>query len=63
MVITDMIVESSKRFTLDTPKLVGGTGVWSSTEAAKVLSDRVVSTKWSVDDVVRRRTRSLGTMA
>lgn len=60
MVIIDMIIESLKRFTLDTPELVGRTGVWYG--AAKVLSGRFVSANWSVGDLVRRRARSWRTM-
>ena len=47
--------ESFKRFALDTPALVGGTGVWLATDAARFLTGRFVSANWSVEDLVRRK--------
>ncbi|KIW72424.1 hypothetical protein PV04_00619 [Phialophora macrospora] len=55
VVDTDMVLESFKRFALDTPELVGGTGVWLATDAARFLTGRFISANWSVDDLVRRK--------
>lgn len=54
IVPTDMVTENFRRFALDTPELVGGTGVWLSTDAARFLSGRFVSANWSVEDLVRK---------
>ncbi|KAJ9602258.1 hypothetical protein H2200_013113 [Cladophialophora chaetospira] len=55
VVDTDMVVDSFKRFALDTPDLVGGTGVWLATDAARFLTGRFISANWSVDDLVKRK--------
>lgn len=55
VVMTNMVVESFKRFALDTPELVGGTGVWLSTDAAHFLSGRFISANWCVDDLVAKK--------
>lgn len=60
VVMTDMVVESFKRFALDTPELVGGTGVWLSTEAAHFLSGRFISANWSVDDLMAMKDKISG---
>ena len=49
------MVDSFKRFALDTPNLVGGTGVWLATDAARFLTGRFVSANWSVDDLLKRK--------
>ncbi|EXJ79248.1 hypothetical protein A1O3_08749 [Capronia epimyces CBS 606.96] len=54
-VLTNMVVDSFRRFSLDTPELVGGTGVWLATDAARFLSGRFVFANWSVDDLVKRK--------
>lgn len=53
VVMTDMVVDSFKRFALDTPELVGGAGVWLSTDAAHFLTGRFVSANWSVEDLTK----------
>jgi len=60
VVKTDMVVDTFKRFALDTPELVGGTGVWLATDAAKFLSGRFISANWSVDDLQKRKDEILG---
>lgn len=47
--------DSFKRFALDTPELVGGTGVWLATDAADFLTGRFVSANWSVEDLVKKK--------
>ncbi|KAK5049394.1 hypothetical protein LTR84_004323 [Exophiala bonariae] len=47
--------DSFKRFALDTPELVGGTGVWLASDAANFLTGRFVSANWSVDDLVKKK--------
>lgn len=44
-----------KRFALDSPELVGGTGVWLATNAAMFLSGRFISANWSVDELVQKK--------
>jgi NAD(P)-dependent dehydrogenase (short-subunit alcohol dehydrogenase family) len=56
VVMTDMVVESFKRFALDTPELVGGTGVWLSTDNARFLTGRFISANWSVEDLLENKT-------
>lgn len=55
IVMTDMVVDTFKRFALDTPELVGGTGVWLSTNAARFLTGRFVSANWSVEDLIKQK--------
>jgi NAD(P)-dependent dehydrogenase (short-subunit alcohol dehydrogenase family) len=55
LVDTDMIRDEFKVFNLDSPALVGGVGVWLSSEKAKFLTGRVVASNWSVDDLVERK--------
>lgn len=54
VVMTDMVLEGFKRFALETPELVGGVGVWLSTEDARFLSGRFVSANWSADELKAR---------
>ena len=49
-----------KRFAHDTPELIGGTGVWLATEAARFLSGRFISANWSVDDLMARKEEIAG---
>lgn len=55
VVMTDMVVDSFKKFALDTPELVGGTAVWLSTDAARFLTGRFISANWSVEDLVKQK--------
>lgn len=55
LVDTDMLLDAFRRFTLETPALIGGLAVWLSSEKAKFLSGRVVASQWSVDDLVERK--------
>jgi hypothetical protein len=54
VVDTEMTVESFKRFALDTPELIGGTGVWLSTDKGRALSGRFVACNWDVNDLTER---------
>ena len=60
MVLTDMTVESVKRFNIDTPELVGGVGVWLSTEKAQFLGSRYMNANWSVEELVERKDEIIG---
>lgn len=55
VVMTDMVLDSFKRFALDTPELVGGTAVWLSTDAARFLTGRFISANWSVKDLIKQK--------
>jgi NAD(P)-dependent dehydrogenase (short-subunit alcohol dehydrogenase family) len=55
VVYTDMTLDTFKRFALDTHGLVGGTGVWLSTDQAAFLSGKYISANWAVDELVRRK--------
>ncbi|KAJ4290032.1 hypothetical protein N0V88_006834 [Collariella sp. IMI 366227] len=55
LVDTDMLLDAFRRFTLETPALIGGLAVWLSSEKAKFLSGRIVASQWSVDDLVERK--------
>lgn len=55
VVNTEMVVDSFKRFALDTPELVGGSVVWLSTDAARFLTGRFISANWSVDDLIKQK--------
>jgi hypothetical protein len=35
--------------------LVGGTGVWLATDAAKFLTGRFISANWDIEDLMRRK--------
>lgn len=54
IVMTNMTLESFKRFALDTPELPGGTGVWLTTEKAKFLNGRYISANWDVEELAQR---------
>ncbi|ORY19313.1 hypothetical protein BCR34DRAFT_472212 [Clohesyomyces aquaticus] len=57
-VLTEMTLETFKRFSVDTPELVGGIGVWlAGWEGVdrSFLSGRFVSANWDVDDLVKRK--------
>lgn len=49
-----------QRFALDTPELVGGVGVWLSTEQADFLKGRYVSANWNVEELVERKEEIVG---
>ena len=53
-VLTDMTLDSFKRFSKDTPELVGGFTVWLATDKAKFLNGRYVCVQWSVDELLER---------
>lgn len=55
VLMTDMTIDSFKRFALDTPDLVGGIGVWLTTEKAAFLTGKYVSANWSVEELVERK--------
>jgi NAD(P)-dependent dehydrogenase (short-subunit alcohol dehydrogenase family) len=55
IVMTEMTGDFFKPFAKDTPGLVGGLGVWLSTEKAAFLSGKYVEANWSVDDLVARK--------
>jgi NAD(P)-dependent dehydrogenase (short-subunit alcohol dehydrogenase family) len=55
LVDTDMLMEQFRRFTRQTPELVGGLAVWLSHPQASFLSGRTIGSHWSVDDLVARK--------
>jgi NAD(P)-dependent dehydrogenase (short-subunit alcohol dehydrogenase family) len=55
LVDTDMLMESFRHFTLETPELVGGVAVWLSHPHAHFLSGRTIASQWSVDDLLERK--------
>ncbi|EFQ91740.1 hypothetical protein CFE70_006360 [Pyrenophora teres f. teres 0-1] len=58
VVNTEMVIDTFKRFALDTPELVGGVGVWlAGWEGVdrKFLGGRFVSANWDVEDLVVRK--------
>jgi NAD(P)-dependent dehydrogenase (short-subunit alcohol dehydrogenase family) len=55
IVMTQMTTDNFKRFAKDTPELVGGVGVWLSTEKAVFLNGKYVESNWSVDDLAARK--------
>lgn len=58
IVATDMVIDMFKKFALDTPELVGGTGVWlAGWEGVdrSFLGGRFVSVNWDVDELVKRK--------
>ncbi|KAG4441113.1 hypothetical protein IFR05_003403 [Cadophora sp. M221] len=57
---TDMTLDSFVRFSLDTPELVGGIGVWIATEKAAFLTGKYVSSNWDVDALVERKEEITG---
>lgn len=52
---TDMLMDQYRRFTLQTPELIGGLGVWLCHPHANFLSGRAIASYWSVDDLVARK--------
>lgn len=55
IVNTDMVVDSFRKFALDTPELVGGVAVWLSTDKAQFMNGRLMNSNWNVDDLFERR--------
>ncbi|KAH7325597.1 hypothetical protein B0I35DRAFT_347275 [Stachybotrys elegans] len=55
MLDTDMMMEEFRRFTFQSPDLVGGLAVWLSHPHAKFLSGRTIASFWSVDDLLARK--------
>lgn len=54
MVPTDMTTDMFKRFSHDTPELVGGVGVWLATDAASFLTGRYIASNWDVEELQER---------
>ncbi|EXJ67378.1 uncharacterized protein A1O5_09391 [Cladophialophora psammophila CBS 110553] len=52
---TTIAIDHHKPFALDSPELVGSTGVWLATDAAAWLSGRFISANWSVDELIARK--------
>jgi NAD(P)-dependent dehydrogenase (short-subunit alcohol dehydrogenase family) len=52
---TDMLMDTFRHFTLETPELVGGLAVWLSHPHAKFLSGKTIVSQWSVDDLLERK--------
>ncbi|GIJ86508.1 hypothetical protein Asppvi_005397 [Aspergillus pseudoviridinutans] len=59
LVMTDMVLDSLKRFAIDTPALIGGTTVWLATDAARFLNGRFISANWSVEDLAAAKEKIL----
>ncbi|PVH71991.1 NAD(P)-binding protein [Cadophora sp. DSE1049] len=57
---TDMTLDSFVRFSLDTPELVGGVGVWLATDKAAFLTGKYVSANWDVEELVERKDEITG---
>lgn len=55
MVPTDMTMDYFRPFSKDTHKLVGGLGVWLSTDKASFLNGKYIESNWSVDELVERK--------
>jgi hypothetical protein len=55
IVITDMTADMFRPFAKDTPELVGGVGVWLSTEKASFLNGKYVEVNWDVDELTARK--------
>ncbi|KAG4444286.1 hypothetical protein IFR05_000261 [Cadophora sp. M221] len=55
IVLTDMTLDYFLPYAKDTPELVGGVGVWLSTEKAEFLNGRYIEANWSVDDLTARK--------
>ncbi|KAH9218601.1 putative oxidoreductase ucpA [Leptodontidium sp. 2 PMI_412] len=55
IVLTDMTLDYFLPYAKDTPELVGGVGVWLSTEKAEFLNGRYIEANWSVDDLSARK--------
>ncbi|KAH7413157.1 putative oxidoreductase ucpA [Cadophora sp. MPI-SDFR-AT-0126] len=60
IVLTDMTLDAFRPYAKDTPELVGGLGVWLSTEKAEFLNGRYIEANWSVDDLVARKEEIVG---
>ena len=55
IVLTEMTTGDFKPFAKHTPELVGGIGVWLSTEKAAFLNGKYVESNWSVEDLAARK--------
>ncbi|KAH8893104.1 NAD(P)-binding protein [Thozetella sp. PMI_491] len=55
LVDTDMLMDQFRRFTRQTPELIGGLAVWLSHPHARFLSGRTIGSHWSVEDLVARK--------
>lgn len=55
LVLTDMTLDDFRPFAKDTPELVGGIGVWLSTEQASFLNGKYIESNWSVEDLIERK--------
>ncbi|KAH8657005.1 putative oxidoreductase ucpA [Tricladium varicosporioides] len=54
-VLTDMTGPAFVPYSLDTPELAGGVGVWLCTEKASFLNGKYVDVNWSVDELMERK--------
>ncbi|KAH6670068.1 putative oxidoreductase ucpA [Halenospora varia] len=54
-VLTGMTAPAFVPYSIDTPELVGGVGVWLCTEKASFLNGKYVDVNWSVDELVERK--------
>ncbi|KAK0130296.1 hypothetical protein ONS96_000817 [Cadophora gregata f. sp. sojae] len=57
---TDMTLDSFVRFSIDTPELVGGIGVWLATEKAAFMTGKYVSANWDVEELTKRKDEITG---
>ncbi|KEY66404.1 hypothetical protein S7711_05837 [Stachybotrys chartarum IBT 7711] len=60
LVDTDMLMDQFRRFTRQTPELLGGLAVWLSHPHARFLTGRTVGSHWSVDDLVTMQDEIVG---
>lgn len=60
LVDTDMLMDQFRRFTHQTPGLIGGLAVWLSHPQARFLNGRTIGSHWSVDDLVARKDEIVG---
>lgn len=55
LVDTDMLMDQFRRFTQQSPALVGGLAVWLSHPHAAFLSGRTIGSHWDVDGLTARK--------
>jgi len=54
LVETDMLLDAFRRFSLDSPALIGGVAVWLAAKRPRFLSGRTIVANWDVDDLQKR---------